>query len=214
MCPILKSPHDVALIQLHTAWELLHGIGGSEHLAAWHGQLHWQGRQHPGKYQTRGFIDTGIVYTRQDVQGLPSKLLNVAKSLPMQVSKSTVKPPQGLLFHCVLGAASHHQESFLSRSCLSDCFIPSSLPGCPSAAARPSLLPAAGRPLVGLLGARCNPLGAGYLQEPVPGTSPGVQGCTIQPPSSWQPCRPLRSSQMAGKKGNILKWFNSFTYKL
>ena len=35
--PILQSPHDVALIfrtcQLHTAWELLHENGGSEHQA-------------------------------------------------------------------------------------------------------------------------------------------------------------------------------------
>ena len=50
--PILQSPRDVALIfrtcQLHTAWELLHGNGGSERPAAWHGQLlHWQDRQHP-----------------------------------------------------------------------------------------------------------------------------------------------------------------------
>ena len=66
MFPILQSQHGVALIlwtcQLHTAWELLHGNVGSEHQAAWHGQLlHWQGRQHPEKYQTRRFIDTGIM---------------------------------------------------------------------------------------------------------------------------------------------------------
>ena len=30
----------------------------------------------------------------------------------MKVSEATVKPPQSLLFHCVLGAASHHKESF------------------------------------------------------------------------------------------------------
>ena len=38
--PILQSPHDVAVIfrtcQLHTAWELLHESGGSEHLTACH----------------------------------------------------------------------------------------------------------------------------------------------------------------------------------
>ena len=33
-----------------------------ERQAAWNGQLHWQGRQHPGKYPTRRFIDTGILY--------------------------------------------------------------------------------------------------------------------------------------------------------
>ena len=47
-------PHDVALIfrtcQLHTAWELLHENGGNKRQAAWHGQLHWPGRQHQGKY--------------------------------------------------------------------------------------------------------------------------------------------------------------------
>ena len=52
--PILQSPPDMALnfrtCQLHTAWELLHENGGNERQAAWHGQLHWQGRQHPGKY--------------------------------------------------------------------------------------------------------------------------------------------------------------------
>ena len=41
--PILQSPHDVALItrtcQLHTALELLHENGGSEHQAAWHVEL-------------------------------------------------------------------------------------------------------------------------------------------------------------------------------
>ena len=116
MFPILQSPHDVALIfrtcQLHTAWELLHENGGNERQAAWHGKLHWQGRQHPGKYQTRRFIDTGILYPRQDVQALPPKVSKVAKSLPVQVSKANVKPPQSLLFHCVLGATSHHKESF------------------------------------------------------------------------------------------------------
>ena len=44
--PILQSPPDERLIfrkcQLHTAWEFLHYNGGSEHLRAWHGQLHWQ----------------------------------------------------------------------------------------------------------------------------------------------------------------------------
>ena len=44
--PILQSPHDVTLIfricHLHTAWEFLHGNGGSERPEAWHGQLlHW-----------------------------------------------------------------------------------------------------------------------------------------------------------------------------
>ena len=62
MSPILNSPHDMALIfrtyQLHTAWEFLHGNGGSEHPATWQGQLlHWQGRQHPEKYHTRRFIN-------------------------------------------------------------------------------------------------------------------------------------------------------------
>ena len=51
--PILQSPHDVALIfrtcQLHTALEFQHENGGSEHPAAWHGQMHWQGGKHPGK---------------------------------------------------------------------------------------------------------------------------------------------------------------------
>ena len=61
--PILQSPPDVALIfrtcQLQTACEFLHENGGSERLAAWHGQLlHWQDRQQPEKYQTRRFIDT------------------------------------------------------------------------------------------------------------------------------------------------------------
>ena len=41
--PILQYPHDVPLIfwtcQLHTAWDFLHGNGGSERQAAWHGQL-------------------------------------------------------------------------------------------------------------------------------------------------------------------------------
>ena len=35
----------------------------------------------------------------------------MAKSLPVQVSKATVKPPQSLLFQS-LGAASHSKESF------------------------------------------------------------------------------------------------------
>ena len=63
MFSILQSPHDVALIfrtcQLHTALEFLHGNGGSEHPADWHGQLlHWQDRQQPEKYQKKRFIDT------------------------------------------------------------------------------------------------------------------------------------------------------------
>ena len=66
--PILQSPHDVALIfrtcHLHTAWELLHENGGSEHQAGWYGQLHWKGRQNPGNYQTRRLIDSGIFYPR------------------------------------------------------------------------------------------------------------------------------------------------------
>ena len=67
MFPILQSPHDVALIfqtcKLHTAWEFLHGNGGSERPAAWHGQLmQWQGRQRLEKQdqgrlcQTRNFL--------------------------------------------------------------------------------------------------------------------------------------------------------------
>ena len=53
MFPILRSPYDVALIfrtcQLHTAWQFLHEISGSEHPSTWHGKLlHWQDRQHPG----------------------------------------------------------------------------------------------------------------------------------------------------------------------
>ena len=48
-------------------------------------------------------------------------------------------------------------------------------------------------------------------QDPGPGTSPGVQGCTSQPPSLWQPCSTLHSSQIAGKKMKIFKWSNSFT---
>jgi hypothetical protein len=72
--------------------ELLNENGGNERQAAWHGQLHWQGRQHPGKYQTRRFIDTGILYSRQDVQVLAPEVLKVAKSLPMQVSAASVKP--------------------------------------------------------------------------------------------------------------------------
>ena len=54
--------------------------------------LHWQIRQHPTKYQTRRFIDTVLLYPRQDVQALPPKVLKVAKSLPVQVSEGTVKP--------------------------------------------------------------------------------------------------------------------------
>ena len=34
------------------------------------------------------------------------------KSLPVQVSDATVKPPQSHLFYCILGASSHHQKSF------------------------------------------------------------------------------------------------------
>ena len=145
MFPILMSPQHVALIfqtcQLHTVWELLHENGGSERPAAWHGQLHWQGRQHQGKHQSRGLINTGILYPRQDVQALLSEVSKVAKSLSVQLSEATVKPPQGLLFHCALCAASHQP----CPSCLSGCFSPK-LPPC-------SLLPAAGRPLVGQPGA-------------------------------------------------------------
>ena len=43
---------------------------------------------------------------------LLSEVSKVAKSLPVQLSETTVKPPQSLLFNCVLRAASHHQESF------------------------------------------------------------------------------------------------------
>ena len=93
--------------QLHTALELLHENGGSERQAHWHGQLYWQGRQHPGKYQTVGYIATGILYPCQDVQALPSEVSKVVKSLPVQVSEATAKPPQDLLFHSVLCAASH-----------------------------------------------------------------------------------------------------------
>ena len=50
--PILQSPPDMALnfrtCQLHTAWELLHENGGNERQAAWHRQLHWQGRGRAG----------------------------------------------------------------------------------------------------------------------------------------------------------------------
>ena len=112
MFSFLQSPHDVALIfrtcQLHTAWELLHENGGNERQAARHGQLHWKDKQQPGKHQTRRFI-TEILYHRQDVQALPPQVPKVAKSLHVQVS---FKPPQNLLFHCVLGTTSHHKESF------------------------------------------------------------------------------------------------------
>ena len=63
--PTFQSPHDVALIfrtcQLHTSWEFQHENGGSECPAAWHGQMHWQVRKYPEKYQTRRIIDTGIL---------------------------------------------------------------------------------------------------------------------------------------------------------
>ena len=72
--------------------------------------------------------------------------------------------------------------------------------------ARPSLLPAAGQPLLRRPGAHCHPLESSHCQEPGPGTSPGVQGCTSQPQSLWQPC-----SHIAGKKRKISKWSNSFT---
>ena len=65
---------------------------------------------------------------------------------------------------------------------------------------QPPLLPAAGRPLLRRPGTRCHPLGAIHCQKPGPGNSPGVQGCTSQPPSLQQPCRTLRSSHMVGKE--------------
>ena len=90
--PLGLCPFLVALIfrtcQLHTVWEFLHKNGGSERPAAWHGKLHWQGRQHQGKYQSRRLIDNGILYPRQDVQALPSEVSKVAKSLPVQVSEA------------------------------------------------------------------------------------------------------------------------------
>ena len=50
---------DVALIfrtcQLHTAWEF-------QRPAAWHGQIHWQGRKTPRKIPNRKIIDTGILW--------------------------------------------------------------------------------------------------------------------------------------------------------
>ena len=62
MFPILQSPPDMALnfrtCQLHTAWELLHENGGNERQAAWHGQLHWQGRGRAGGGGTMYFALT------------------------------------------------------------------------------------------------------------------------------------------------------------
>ena len=42
----------------------------------------------------------------------PPKVSKVAKSLAVQVSEANVKPLQNLLFHCVLGAASHYKKYF------------------------------------------------------------------------------------------------------
>ena len=46
-------------------------------------------------------------------------------------------------------------------------------------------------PLLLRPGAYYHPLGTSHCQEPGPGTSPGVQGCTSKPPSLRQPCTPL-----------------------
>ena len=67
------------------------------------------------------------MYPRQDVQALPFEVLKVAKSLPLQVAEATVKPTQGLLFHCVLGArchslgAGHSQEPGPGNSLVAQC---------------------------------------------------------------------------------------------
>ena len=53
---------------------------------------------------------------RQNVQAPPPEVSKVTKSLPFQVSEATVKPPQSLIFHCVLGATSHHKKSFMAAS--------------------------------------------------------------------------------------------------
>ena len=55
-----------------------------------------------------------LPYPHKDGKALPPEVLKLGKSLPVQVSEATVKPPQSLLFYCVLSAASHHKESFLA----------------------------------------------------------------------------------------------------
>jgi hypothetical protein len=79
--------------------------------------------QQPGMGNCTGRADNIKVNTNQEdllIQEycIPTKMSKlfqvskVAKCLLVQVSEATVKPPQRLLFNCVLGAASHHQESF------------------------------------------------------------------------------------------------------
>ena len=68
--PILQSPHDVALIfwtgQLHTAWEFLHGNGGSERPAAWHG--HWATAALAGRTTPRKIPNKKIYRYRNNVK--------------------------------------------------------------------------------------------------------------------------------------------------
>ena len=105
MFPILQSPHDVALIfrkcQLHTTWEFLLENGGSE--------LTDRADNAQENTKQEGLL---ILYPRQAVQAHPHEVSKVAKSPPVQVSKTTVKPPKSLFSHSVLGTASHHLKSF------------------------------------------------------------------------------------------------------
>ena len=90
----------------------------------------------------------------------------MAKSLPVQVSKATVKPPQSLLFQS-LSAASHPKESFPS---------PAASLAASAPAPSPVLEPSHHCFLLRWPGTHCHPLGASHCQEPGPGTFPGDAG--------------------------------------
>ena len=71
----LAGNSEVSLVlQCFTAELITYIVCECDAPECWHGQLHWQGRQHPGKYQTRQFIDTRLLYPLQNVQAVPPKV--------------------------------------------------------------------------------------------------------------------------------------------